>query len=172
MRAIGTVFGSALDVRQPVGCLHQPGTGAGYRVGEVDAVGSAAELDLLVQAVLLRRRQGSTLSQLRQNPVTQRHCVRAGRGVELAGEDALHTLELLDRGIQVARLPVSFHERDVGFLIRRVELEQVLPSLGLTQQQLVPAAQPIVRVLEPWLIEIMRKQIAGEEVQRRLSCCY
>ena len=98
--------------------------------------------------------------------VAQLHRFGPRRGVELAGQEALHALELLKGRTQVARLHLFPHEGDVGFLIRRVEREQVLPTLGLTKQQLVPQSQPFMHVVDPRLIEIMRKQIPREEVQR------
>lgn len=81
-----------VEVGQPVRRLDQRWTGADAGLGEVDAVGGAAESDLLVDGRALGGCERLALPKLGHDPVTQLHRLRPGLKVVLPGEDDLHAL--------------------------------------------------------------------------------
>ncbi len=158
-----------VDVGEPVGRLHQRRALPRARVGQRDAVGGAAEPDLLFQAPQVRRADRPGVAEPPDQLLPEPSRLGTRGHVELPTQRAVHPFELPQRAMRVAGLRELAHERDVRLLIERILVENPSPPPSLAQELHAQLVQPFPWLGRPVGVQVHRQQRGAVAVQHLLG---
>ena len=105
-----------------------------------------------------------------EQTISQRDRLASRRHAELAAQRAIHPLELPKRGVAVAVGGVPSHEREMGDLVARVELDDGLPLTVESQEVEMVEAQLLATLLRPVLVPVVGQQLPAVHGERGARC--
>ncbi len=100
---------------------------------------------------------------LGQQAVAQRRRRGARGNAQFAAQRAVHALVLTQGGVAIALGRVSVHERQMGPLVARIELDHGVPTAVEAQQVQVAEPQLLAAIVGPRVVAIFGQEVAAVE---------